>query len=101
MHQPQKVRCRKPVQLEFPWPRQGQRQMDGRYVAEAIASPTGKRLRADNQDDPFASGTYPTRGVFKGHDVRKKPAKFRGSLTLLDFAKRVGPGPESADCYGA
>ncbi len=75
--------------------------MDGQYGAEAIASPTGRRLRADNQDDPFsASGTYPTRGVFNGHDVRKKPAKFRGSLTLADLGAYVGPANYEAHCKG-
>lgn len=58
-----------------------------------------RRLRPANDDDPFASGTYPTRGVFNGHDVRKQPAKFCGSLTLLDFAKRVGPADEYPEGY--
>lgn len=73
--------AQRPIQLILPFPGWGRR-------------------RADNDSDPFsASGTYPTRGVFNGHDVRKQPAKFCGSLTLLDFAKRVGPADEYPEGY--
>lgn len=58
------------------------------------------RRRPANSNDPFAaSGTNPTRGVFNGHDVRKQPAKFRGSLTLADLGAYVGPANEYPEGY--
>ncbi|MDR7035243.1 hypothetical protein J2X35_003974 [Mesorhizobium sp. BE184] len=58
------------------------------------------RRRADNDSDPFASGTNPTRSVFQSNNVRPKATKFSRGLTLADFAGRIGPGPERADCCG-
>lgn len=100
MRQLRNLQERKPTQLELPFgypPRTAEH--DGKRV---VRRPTATTLRPANDDDCFAerpSGTYPTRGVFNGHDVRQQPAKFRGSLTLLDFAKRVGPADEYPEGY--
>lgn len=57
------------------------------------------RRRADNDDDVFASGTRPTRGVFNGDDVGPQTTKFRGGLTLADFTKRVGSANDYPEGY--
>lgn len=59
------------------------------------------RPRPANDSDPFASSTYPTRGVFNGVGNGRRHAKRKiVSLDLSDLDARVGPGADGADCYG-
>lgn len=62
-----------PLQLEF------------RFGGEAFASPKGRRLRADNQDDPF-SWNHPRRGF--DNVPRREPTKFRSGLSIADAIAR-------------
>ena len=98
MRQFQKLEGRKPVQLEFPWPRQGRWSEVGRRGANHPRQ--GKGLRADNQDDPF-SAPRPTDRVFNGMGNHRRHAKRKVvSLDLHDLAARVGPGNYDAYAEG-
>src|SRR5690606_22615627 len=99
MSQFQKLEGRKPAQLELPFgysPRKVER-----GGGQGARTPRVTTPRPSNDNSPFASShPHPTRRVFHGGDIGKKPAKLRSILTLADLAAYVGPGPDSPDCYG-
>lgn len=93
MRQLRNLQERKQVQLELPLGYQPRTAgHDGKRV---VRRPTATTLRPANDCNPFAaSGTYPTRGVFRGQfdGVTGMEKRERVPLGLADAIARSGPG---------